>query len=403
MKILRMDRPPRGARRPLVGLALACALTLASAGQAAWAGEPVAPPALRTSGASSSLPVYAQRTITLQSTAVKSIEEYWADGGAFRSDFRGTRPSNPARVGWMQKEPDNATRDQASTYQTAVNFDMSSLDATDGTVTRAVIRFDEKKDRWTSGSGAEQYKDGCVANLGVATADWANQSVNALVPNEHYSSAPDGSTTAWSVLRHVKEQLASPGKASLRYGYVFYGSMAIANLHADDDTSCASFVSNFRLEVTMDVAEPAPKPAPAPPPPPPAPPKPDLAVTRVSGPAELAIGETAEYEIAIWNDGAPVKDQPLLQINRAGPVQLVEATEASSNGITCNVNSLGIGCTGSLGGDDDPMSSRGATFRVQVMGMGAGKAALIGSANHGRVFEEKSVDNNLQTLDVTVQ
>jgi hypothetical protein len=130
---------------------------------------------------------------------------------------------------------------------------------------------------------------------------------------------------------------------------------------------------------------------------------PDLAVTRVSGPTELAIGETAEYEVAIFNDGIAVENQGVLQINRVGLIQLVEVTESSGNGITCQANSLGWGCTGSVGGDDGPMAERSAVFKVQVMGMGAGKATLIASANHGRTFEEKTVDNNLKMFEVTVQ
>jgi hypothetical protein len=385
-------------------MALACALALANGAPAATAVEPTASPALRASAAPGSIPVYAQRTFTLQPVAVRSIEEYWEEGGVFQSDFRGTRISDPPRVGWMQVEPDNATRDAASTYQTAVKFDMSPLDAVDGEVTRAVIRFDEKKDRWTSGSGAEQFKDGCVAHLGIATTDWAGQSVNALIPNKHYSSPKDGSSTSWSVLNHVKEQLAAPNKASLRHGYVFYGSMAIANLHADDDTSCASFVSNFRLEVTMEVAEAAPPPpAPPPPPPPPPPPsKPDLMVTRVSGPPTLADGDTAVYEIVLWNDGTPAKDTAQIQISALGPITLDSMVQLP-DGFTCDTNDFGVACVGSLGGLDDPTLLRGATFKMQVRGNGTGKATLIGSANHDRALDEMTVDNNMKMFDMTVQ
>lgn len=143
--------------------------------------------------------------------------------------------------------------------------------------------------------------------------------------------------------------------------------------------------------------------APKPPPPPPPPPKPDLAVMGVTGPTELAVGETATYEIVLRNEGAPVKDVALLQIGRGQQIQLVEAAEASTNGITCQSNGLGIGCFGSLGGDDDPAESRTATINVQVMGMVAGEVHLVASANHGRTIEEKTVDNNLKLLEVTVK
>jgi hypothetical protein len=393
----------------LARLVLAAGLTIGLLGggtaPAATAEEPPTWSRLQASIPHSPIPIYAERTITLKPVKVESVSHWRNFGDLFRPDKTGTS-STSSIVGWSQTEKGFGPTGVATVYETAVKFDMSELDAIDGEVTRAVLRFDETKDRWTSGSGAEQYKDGCVAHLGIATVDWANQSVTALFPNDRYSSAPDGAAKAWEVTRHVKQQLASPGNASLRHGFVLQGAMDLGNLEANDGTSCSSKLSNFRLTVTMDVEEAAPaapQPAPQAPPPPPEPPKPDLSITRFSGPAELAIGETAEYEIAILNEGAPVKDQPLLQISRVTGVQLVEAAEASNNGITCQINALGIGCFGSLGGDDDRMASRVATIRVQVMGMSAGKLSLIASANHGRTFDEKTVDNNLKLLEVTVK
>src|SRR4051812_40267528 len=163
-RIPRVGRPPRVASRTLVGMALALALTLANGAPAATAGEPVTPPALQASRALGSMPVYAQRTIRLDQVAVKSMSRAKYVGG-IRSDSFVVEPAKAPTVGWMQIHHDNATRDESRVAETAVKFDMSSLDAIDGTVTRAVLRFDEKKERWTSGSGADQYKDGCVANL----------------------------------------------------------------------------------------------------------------------------------------------------------------------------------------------------------------------------------------------
>jgi hypothetical protein len=142
-------------------------------------------------------------------------------------------------------------------------------------------------------------------------------------------------------------------------------------------------------------AKPAPAPAPAPA-------KPDLSITRLSGPTKLAVGETAEYEVAIWNDGAPAKDF-LVQIGRGAPLQLAEVDEASNQGFTCQANINGFGCTGSLGGEDGPMAARSAVFKVQAMGMVRGTASLVASANHSRTIEEETIDNNLELLEVTVE
>jgi hypothetical protein len=303
----------------------------------------------------------------------------------------------------MQIHHDNATRDESRVAETAVQFDMSSIDAIDGTVTRAIIRYDEKPQRWTSGSGAEQYKVGCVASIGIATVDWANQSLNALTPNDLYHTSKDGHDTNWSVLQQVKDQLASPGDASLRYGYVFQGGMSLNNLEGDDSTSCYSTISNIRLEITMDVQEAAPPPpAPPPPPPPPPPPsKPDLSVTRVSGPSTLADGTTGVYELVLWNDGTPAQGTAQIQIEAIGPITLDSMVQLPA-GFTCDTNDFGVACVGSLGGFDDPMLSRGATFKMQVRGNGTGKGTVVGSANHDRALDEITIDNNLKTLEITV-
>jgi hypothetical protein len=192
------------------------------------------------------------------------------------------------------------------------------------------------------------------------------------------------------VTEHVKKQLRSPGDADLRHGYVLRGSTELANLHGDDDTSCASKVSNIRLYVTMDVAaaEPA---APAPPPPPPPPTRPDVGVVRVTGPTSLPANTTATYEIAVWNDGA--KGTAQIQIVLVGAIEAMSVNEVSNGSFTCGQNDLGYVCTGSLDGVTDPLGNkRGALVRVQVRGdKYGGSAILIGS-----------VDNTSKSVDINV-
>jgi hypothetical protein len=140
---------------------------------------------------------------------------------------------------------------------------------------------------------------------------------------------------------------------------------------------------------------------PLPPTGPPPPTKPDLSVTKVSGPSTVADGATAVYEIVLWNDGTPAKGTAQIQISALGPLTL-DSMIQMPDGFTCDTNDFGVACVGSLGGLNDPMISRGATFKMQVRGNGTGKATVMGSANHDRALDEMTVDNNMKMLDVTV-
>jgi hypothetical protein len=197
-------------------------------------------------------------------------------------------------------------------------------------------------------------------------------------------------------------------KSNTRYcigllAYVGGGANSNSTFSEESERKC------FTVPPYADEIGPSPKPSsggapkPAEPAPKPEPPKPDVAATRVSGPKELAIGETAEYEVAIFSEGSAITDQALLQINGAGSIQISEVTEASGNGITCQANALGWGCFGSLGGSDGPMAARSALFKVQVLAMGDGPAVLLASANHNRTFEESNEENNVKMLEIAVQ
>jgi hypothetical protein len=377
--------------RLIVSLLLAVGLALAGGAPSATAEMPADQPALQAGGASRPTAIYGERAITLKPVEVRSVEHYRLYGGAFQEDEVGSRRLSSARVGWAQWEDGKSgdSRDQASVYETAVKFDLSELDAIDGKVKDATLFLDEEKDRWTSGSGAAEEKVTCVAYLGIATLDWTTRTHNAEVPNKRYSSVPDDGGVSWSVTEHVKKQLRSPGDADLRHGYVLRGSMALANLHGDDNTSCASKVSNIRLYVTMDVAAAAP--APPPPPPPPPPTRPDVGVVRVTGPTSLPANTTATYEIAVWNDGA--KGTAQIQIVLVGAIEAMSVEEVTNGSFTCGQNDLGYVCTGSLDGVTDPLGNkRGALVRVQVRGdKYGGSAILIGS-----------VDNTSKSVDINV-
>jgi hypothetical protein len=140
---------------------------------------------------------------------------------------------------------------------------------------------------------------------------------------------------------------------------------------------------------------------PLPPSGPPPPTKPDLVVTRVSGPPTVSDGDTAVYEIVLWNDGTPAQGTAQIQISALGPLTLDSMVQLP-DGFSCDTNDFGVACVGSLGGVDDPMTSRGVTFKMQVRGNGTGKAALVGSANHDRALDEITVDNNLKSFDINV-
>lgn len=147
-------------------------------------------------------------------------------------------------------------------------------------------------------------------------------------------------------------------------------------------------------------SQPKPEPAPAPAPPP-KPTKPDLVLTRLTGPAEVFDGMTAVYEVAIWNDGTPAIDTTQLVLNFMGTMQPMRMVETPA-GFTCEPES-GFTCTGALGGIDSPVQERGATFKVQGHATAKGAATVVASLNHDRALDEVTVDNNLKLLDVTVK
>ncbi|MGE0543934.1 MAG: hypothetical protein AB7R89_27530 [Dehalococcoidia bacterium] len=146
------------------------------------------------------------------------------------------------------------------------------------------------------------------------------------------------------------------------------------------------------------------KPKPTPPPTPaptPKPAKPDLVLTRLTGPAEVFDGTTAVYEVAIWNDGTPANGTAQVVLNFLGTMQAMKMVDTPA-GFTCEPE-RGFTCTGSLGGFDSPVQERGAVFKVMGHATAKGAGTVVASLNHDRALDEVTVDNNLKTLNVTVK
>jgi hypothetical protein len=135
---------------------------------------------------------------------------------------------------------------------------------------------------------------------------------------------------------------------------------------------------------------------------PPPPPTPDLQVTRVSGPTELFDGQTAVYEVALWNDGAPATGTAQVLLGFLGGVEAQEMVDTPA-GFNCSRGAYGFICTGSLGGADDAVQTRIAVFKVRGHAKAKGAGSVYGSANHDRALDERTVDNNLKLLNVTVK
>jgi hypothetical protein len=187
-------------------------------------------------------------------------------------------------------------------------------------------------------------------------------------------------------------------------------TQAIDNMPQDRPYSAQKLSEADRdiLEARLfDALQPKPAPTPAPTPKPtptptPKPTKPDLAVTRLTGPTEVFDGVTAVYEVALWNDGLPANGTAQLTIGFLGGLDPM-AMETTPAGFTCEPTTDAFSCTGSLGGIDDAVQTRGAVFAVRGHAVAKGEAAVSASANHDRSLDEVTVDNNLKVLEVTVK
>jgi hypothetical protein len=184
-------------------------------------------------------------TIVLQPSAARTIKQTKGDG---------LSPPTSDHVGWYQYEGFGS--DVVAVHQLAVAFDLSEYDTIDRKfVSKAVLSFDESPAYWKNGDGSDRFVDGCVAQLGIASTEWASRNLNARVPSTLYEDVTPSGKQEWDVTHHVRDQLREPDNAALRYGYTLDGSLMIHQLDADDHSSCMSEVTNVRLTITYTVLQ----------------------------------------------------------------------------------------------------------------------------------------------------
>jgi len=184
-------------------------------------------------------------TLVLRPTASRTIAQTKGGGAA---------PATAGTVGWYQYE--GFTTDSVAVTQQAVNFDLGDFDKIERKfVSKAVLSFDESPHTWRNGDGSDRFVDGCVAQLGLASVEWASRDLNARVPATLYEDVTPSAKTEWDVTHHVRDQLRSPEDTGLRHGYTLDGSLMLDQLDADDHSSCMSDVSNIRLTVTYTVLQ----------------------------------------------------------------------------------------------------------------------------------------------------
>jgi hypothetical protein len=171
----------------------------------------------------------------------------------------GTIYSGVRWVGWEQDEdsdPFSVYQGSWLVAQTAVNFDLGELDEVPTkAIQKALLTFDESPSRWTDGDGEPRTVAGCVAVLGIATANPALTPSRELYPNAYYHDIIPSASREWDVTGHVRDQVRFPQDASLRHGYVLRGALEEAELTIEDDSSCTSNISNPRLHITYVVPQ----------------------------------------------------------------------------------------------------------------------------------------------------
>jgi hypothetical protein len=176
---------------------------------------------------------------------------------------------NAIEVGWVQAEP-NGDPCYAAVMQFAVLFGRAPLDQVPAkTINRAALVYDEVPSPscfigaatsdpscWRSGGGAPEPKpDGCVV-LRIPSADWPNNPPSGLIPTLPGPSpaSPRVGPQEWDVTEPYNWQ-NTPGAAPLGathgVGFLLAAGPSLDQLEAEDNTSCASLLSNIRLVVTF--------------------------------------------------------------------------------------------------------------------------------------------------------
>jgi hypothetical protein len=235
--------------------------------------KPATAPAGRSAGVQALegvIPVHTRpgkHTLELKPSLVRSLATLWQvqlREGGFRRSTEDRDTSDPT-VGWQ-----NIPGIQFFVAETAMNFDLKQLlEVQQPVIESAHLSFVEHEDIW--GSSAEQRREnpGCVAELGMATNDWAGplssfasqpnnlfrykRLTSKLVPHTRTAEETAGGfrQRAFVVTDHVKNQLQQPNDVALWFGYVLYGPLD--DLNRSPDGGCTSRITDLTLHITYVV------------------------------------------------------------------------------------------------------------------------------------------------------
>jgi hypothetical protein len=132
------------------------------------------------------------------------------------------------------------------------------------------------------------------------------------------------------------------------------------------------------------------------------PPAPDLTVMRITGQAQLVVGESSVYEVVLSNHGGATTNGTSLSLTsvfgQAG-MELVGMETVPAGFLCTRTNILGeeLTCTGPLAGTESHVSERVAIFRVRVRGADRGTGELTA------VVITNGINDSQRSLTVTVK
>jgi hypothetical protein len=189
-------------------------------------------------------------------------------------------------VGWVQVEIDGDPC-YAAVMQVALAFDRAPLDRIqDKTINRAVLAYDEVPSTgcetspgpdptcWRSGGSSPEDNPGGCGVVRVPSVDWPNVAPPpGLIPyltgprpavarlgTRKVEAPPPNLVSEWDVTEpftweYDPSKYVPLGGAEVGHGLLLSGGPSMDQLEAEDNTSCASLLSNIRLAVTYTVPE----------------------------------------------------------------------------------------------------------------------------------------------------
>jgi uncharacterized protein DUF11 len=122
--------------------------------------------------------------------------------------------------------------------------------------------------------------------------------------------------------------------------------------------------------------------------------QPNLSLT-VAGKTSLFNGMTAPYTITIKNQGAPLSDNPVVQLAIAFNGNLQYYSTVDTGAFTCTPGAT-INCTGHLD------SSGQATLTFQGYAKAAGSGEVQATVDPSQALSDSNYGNNTQSLKVTI-